>query len=152
VGNDRALDGRRALWKPWPKDSELPEFKSIILSFHLPFDGAETFDESACSVWGIFRSRFKGDYGIGQELNNAMMLFAWSGEYTLAEFADKAGPLMTPIITGPMEVLSGLSRMWRDPQYSPGNYRDLMSGFRSGLPSRDPKGPTDMRNALMRPL
>ena len=81
---------KRALWQAYPPEEDLPTLKTILLSFHLPFDGAESFDQSACTVWGVFRSRVKDEYGREFLHNNVMMLFAWSGEYTLAEFAEKA--------------------------------------------------------------
>ena len=81
---------KRSLWQAYPPEDDLPALKTILLSFHLPFDGAESFDQSACTVWGVFRSRVKDEYGREFLHNNVMMLFAWSGEYTLAEFAEKA--------------------------------------------------------------
>jgi len=81
-----------------------------------------------------------------------MMLFAWSGEYTLTEFADKARATYNTYhshtngsVIGLIEDVAGSSIFARELQRS-------HITLQKWAPRQGSKGATDMRSAHTRPL
>jgi len=84
---------KREWWKWWAHDRPLPQFDLIIQSYDTAFSEKETADDTACTVWGLFKAvEGKPEY-------SALLLDCWDDKIgfpdlrkrVIAEFATKYG-------------------------------------------------------------
>jgi phage terminase large subunit-like protein len=84
---------KKSWWKWWPHNKPLPQFDLIIQSYDTAFSEKETADDTACTVWGLFKATE------GKPEYSALLLDCWDDKIgfpdlrkrVIAEFSTKYG-------------------------------------------------------------
>lgn len=89
---------QRKWFKLWPADREFPVFSYIIVSVDGAFSEKETADNSAATVWGVFRLSRKASNGpMSVWLPSRpciMLLDCWQGRYRYSALVEKVREAM----------------------------------------------------------
>jgi phage terminase large subunit-like protein len=84
---------KREWWNWWPHDRPLPRFDLIIQSYDTAYSEKQTADDTACTVWGLFKATE------GRQEYSALLLDCWDDKIgfpdlrqrVIAEFSTKYG-------------------------------------------------------------
>lgn len=94
LDEDEGAIFQRSWFKLWPQGRELPVFSYIVLSIDGAFSEKETADNSAGTVWGVFRlSRKQSNSAMSVWLPSRpciMLLDCWQGRYRYPALVEKA--------------------------------------------------------------
>ena len=130
--------------KMWD-DDEPPMCDLVIVSVDTAYEVTRRADFTAITVWGTFRTRFKGHNGVSLEKNNVILLDAIRGKWELPELIEELERINDEfkpdwmIIEKKASGISVIQELRRRPEfplyeYQPGS-KDKMSRLQAALPA-----------------